>query len=75
MLIAFDGVLQDNIPVLRCGGKQINNLIIATLYKTLTSGVKTNQLIRIRQTSLRRAHPTNNMALCLIKDIGIFING
>jgi hypothetical protein len=75
MLIAIYGVLQNGIPVLRCGYKQVNSIVITALNEALTLGIKADQLIRVGQASLGRSDPTNDMTLSFIKDISIFIDG
>jgi len=72
--VIFNGILQDNIPVLRSSCEQIYDFIVAALHKTLTSGVKANQLIGIGEAGLGRSHPTYDMALGFVKDVGIFID-
>jgi hypothetical protein len=75
MLIALNGVFQDNIPVFRSSCEQVNYIIVATLYEALALGVETNQLIRIGKAGLGRAYPTYDMTLGFVKDIRIFIDG
>jgi hypothetical protein len=72
--IIFNGVLQDNIPVLRSSCEQIYYFIVAALHKALASGVKANQLIGIGKTGLGRSYPTYDMTLGFVKDVGIFVD-
>ena len=72
--IILNGVLQDNVPVLRGSCEQIYDFIVAALHKALASGVKANQLIGIGEAGLGRSYPTYDMTLSFVKDVGIFVN-
>jgi hypothetical protein len=74
MTVIFNGIFQDNVPVLRSGCEQIYNFIVAALHKALASGVEANQLIRIGEAGLGRSYPTYNMTLGFVKDVGVFVN-
>jgi hypothetical protein len=74
MTVIFNGVFQDNIPVLRSSCEQIHDFIITALHKALASGIKANQLIGIGKTGLGRSYPTYDMTLGFVKDVGIFVD-
>jgi hypothetical protein len=75
MLVTLNGVLQDDIPVLGSGRKQIDHITVAALYEALASGIETHQFIRIGKACFGRSDPTYDMTLGFVKDICIFIDG
>ena len=73
-LTTMSGVLQNQIPILRSRGKQINGFIIGTGNKFLGSNIKSNQLIRLGQRSLSRTDVAQNIALSAVQHISILVN-
>ena len=70
----MSGVLQNQIPILRGRGKQINGFIIGTGNKFLGSNIESNQLIRLGQRSLSRTDVAQNIALGAVQHISILVN-
>ena len=75
MRIIFSGILQNHIPVFRCGSEELSCFIIISCgFKSLRFLIKHNHFIGSGERGLCGADPATYITLSSVKNISVFIN-